>query len=64
MVRIHGEHSCNIMSNDIPTARSSGGVIVTSKDGKITCDNTLDARLSLVIRDCLPTLRKIIYGDR
>eukprot|EP01056_Protomagalhaensia_sp_Gyna25_P000210 Protomagalhaensia_sp_Gyna_25__209@NODE_109_length_5208_cov_543_113755_g86_i0_p4_GENE_NODE_109_length_5208_cov_543_113755_g86_i0NODE_109_length_5208_cov_543_113755_g86_i0_p4_ORF_typecomplete_len232_score60_34vATPsynt_E/PF01991_18/5e59DUF885/PF05960_11/0_013Par3_HAL_N_term/PF12053_8/5e03Par3_HAL_N_term/PF12053_8/0_27DUF4886/PF16227_5/0_024DUF4886/PF16227_5/1_3e03ATPsynt_B/PF00430_18/59ATPsynt_B/PF00430_18/0_39DUF4570/PF15134_6/0_22DUF4570/PF15134_6/7_2e02DUF1104/PF06518_11/1_5DUF1104/PF06518_11/5_ len=41
----------------------SGGVILTSMDGKIVCDNTLDARLDLVVQECLPQLRKILYDS-
>eukprot|EP01053_Blabericola_migrator_P006963 Blabericola_migrator_1__6962@NODE_3528_length_1706_cov_281_953020_g2192_i0_p1_GENE_NODE_3528_length_1706_cov_281_953020_g2192_i0NODE_3528_length_1706_cov_281_953020_g2192_i0_p1_ORF_typecomplete_len231_score79_95vATPsynt_E/PF01991_18/2_8e58DUF4886/PF16227_5/0_05DUF4886/PF16227_5/3e02DUF885/PF05960_11/0_14DUF1104/PF06518_11/0_24DUF1104/PF06518_11/8_4e03THOC7/PF05615_13/2_8THOC7/PF05615_13/4_5e02DUF632/PF04782_12/3_2DUF1283/PF06932_11/34DUF1283/PF06932_11/42Spore_II_R/PF09551_10/2_5e03Spore_II_R/PF len=39
----------------------AGGVILTSANGKIVCDNTLDARLDLVVSECLPQLRKILY---
>eukprot|EP01054_Gregarina_sp_Poly1_P002372 Gregarina_sp_Poly_1__2371@NODE_1635_length_3667_cov_217_740556_g1079_i0_p3_GENE_NODE_1635_length_3667_cov_217_740556_g1079_i0NODE_1635_length_3667_cov_217_740556_g1079_i0_p3_ORF_typecomplete_len232_score43_30vATPsynt_E/PF01991_18/8_1e59VirE/PF05272_11/5_9VirE/PF05272_11/13DUF4886/PF16227_5/0_03DUF4886/PF16227_5/4_4e03DUF885/PF05960_11/0_21DUF1104/PF06518_11/0_057DUF1104/PF06518_11/4_1e03DUF4570/PF15134_6/0_36DUF4570/PF15134_6/5_7e03DcpS_C/PF11969_8/25Mitofilin/PF09731_9/3_2Spore_II_R/PF09551_10/ len=39
----------------------AGGVILTSVNGKIVCDNTLDARLDLVVAECLPQLRKILY---
>lgn len=40
---------------------SAGGVIVTSMDNKIVCDNTLDARLNLVMQECLPQLRKVLF---
>jgi hypothetical protein len=33
---------------------SSGGVVLASKDGKIVCENTLDARLDVVFRQKLP----------
>ncbi|KAJ3701098.1 hypothetical protein LUZ61_004803 [Rhynchospora tenuis] len=32
----------------------SGGVVLASKDGKIVCENTLDARLDVVFRKKLP----------
>lgn len=41
----------------------AGGVILTSTNGKIVCDNTLDTRLDLVVSECLPQLRKILYGS-
>lgn len=34
--------------------RSSGGVVAASPDGKIVCENTLDARLDVVFRQKLP----------
>ncbi|KAK6943295.1 V-type ATPase subunit E [Dillenia turbinata] len=33
---------------------SSGGVVLASQDGKIVCENTLDARLDVVFRQKLP----------
>lgn len=33
---------------------SSGGVVLASRDGKIVCENTLDARLQVVFRKKLP----------
>lgn len=33
---------------------SSGGVVVASEDGKIVCENTLDARLDAVFKQKLP----------
>lgn len=33
---------------------SSGGVVLASRDGKIVCENTLDARLDVVFRKKLP----------
>lgn len=37
---------------------SSGGVVLASDDGKIVCENTLDARLDVVFRQKLP---EVIY---
>lgn len=33
---------------------SAGGVVLASRDGKIVCENTLDARLDVVFRKKLP----------
>lgn len=38
----------------------SGGVVLASQDGKIVCENTLDARLDVVFRKKLPEIRKCI----
>ncbi|XP_057786256.1 V-type proton ATPase subunit E2-like [Salvia miltiorrhiza] len=40
----------------------SGGVVLASRDGKIVCENTLDARLDLVFRQKLPEIRKHLCG--
>ncbi|ONK67971.1 uncharacterized protein A4U43_C05F5780 [Asparagus officinalis] len=40
----------------------SGGVVLASQDGKIVCENTLDARLELVFRQKLPEIRKRLFG--
>lgn len=40
----------------------SGGVVLASQDGKIVCENTLDARLDLVFRKKLPAIRTCLYG--
>ncbi|XP_009605125.1 V-type proton ATPase subunit E2-like isoform X2 [Nicotiana tabacum] len=39
----------------------SGGVVLASEDGKIVCDNTLDARLDVVFRQKLPEFA--LYAD-
>ncbi|KAL5738934.1 hypothetical protein ACOSQ2_028114 [Xanthoceras sorbifolium] len=36
----------------------SGGVVLASQDGKIVCENTLDARLDVIFRQKLPEIRK------
>lgn len=33
---------------------SAGGVVLASRDGKIVCENTLDARLDVAFRKKLP----------
>ncbi|ONK62719.1 uncharacterized protein A4U43_C07F7390 [Asparagus officinalis] len=40
----------------------SGGVVLASQDGKIVCENTLDARLEVVFRQKLPEIRKRLFG--
>ncbi|KAL1543640.1 V-type proton ATPase subunit E2 [Salvia divinorum] len=40
----------------------SGGVVLASQDGKIVCENTLDARLELIFRQKLPEIRKHLCG--
>ena len=42
-------------------AACCGGVILTSADKKIVVDNTLDARLDLCLRECLPDIRRILF---
>ncbi|WCJ32607.1 V-type proton ATPase subunit E [Euphorbia peplus] len=41
----------------------SGGVVLASRDGKIVCENTLDARLDVVFRKKLPQIRKLLCGE-
>ncbi|KAK4359544.1 hypothetical protein RND71_021773 [Anisodus tanguticus] len=40
----------------------SGGVVLASDDGKIVCENTLDARLDVVFRQKLPEIRKQLFS--
>jgi len=40
----------------------SGGVILSSNEGRIICSNTLDARLSMAFEQNLPAIREILYG--
>ncbi|KAK1268570.1 V-type proton ATPase subunit E [Acorus gramineus] len=40
-----------------------GGVVLASRDGKIVCENTLDARLDVVFRKKLPEIRKWLVGQ-
>ncbi|XP_010533611.1 PREDICTED: V-type proton ATPase subunit E3 [Tarenaya hassleriana] len=40
----------------------SGGVVLASRDGKIVCENTLDARLEVAFRKQLPEIRKWLFG--
>jgi len=40
----------------------SGGVLVSARGGNIVCDNTLDARLNIVMRTELPMVRSRLFG--
>ncbi|KAK4432227.1 V-type proton ATPase subunit E2 [Sesamum alatum] len=40
----------------------TGGVVLASQDGKIVCENTLDARLDVVFRQKLPEIRRRLCG--
>ena len=42
---------------------SSGGVVLASRDGKIVCENTLDARLDVVFRKKLPEVKKKLHSS-
>jgi len=41
----------------------SGGIILSTPDGKIICSNTLDARLSMAFEQQLPRIRTILFGE-
>jgi len=41
----------------------SGGVVLSTIDGRIICANTLDARLSMVFEQKLPEIRTILFGE-
>jgi V-type H+-transporting ATPase subunit E len=41
---------------------SMGGVVVTSTDGRIVVNNTLDARLRIVKEEQLPAIRAKLFG--
>ncbi|KAJ3695184.1 hypothetical protein LUZ60_000561 [Juncus effusus] len=48
---------------DHHTLFCSGGVVLASKDGKIVCENTLDARLEVIFRKKLPEIRKLLFAQ-
>uniref|UniRef100_A0A1J3CR37 V-type proton ATPase subunit E1 n=2 Tax=Noccaea caerulescens TaxID=107243 RepID=A0A1J3CR37_NOCCA len=50
-------------SSDPHGLHCSGGVVLASKDGKIVCENTLDARLDVAFRMNLPVIRKSLFGQ-
>ena len=39
-----------------------GGVVLSSMDSKITCDNTLDARIGIVFSQKLPEIKQGLFG--
>ncbi|KAK4788283.1 hypothetical protein SAY86_019602 [Trapa natans] len=41
----------------------SGGVVLASRDGKIVCENTLDARLDVVFHKKLPEIRRCLFSQ-
>jgi V-type H+-transporting ATPase subunit E len=41
----------------------SGGIVLSTNEGKIICANTLDARLSMVFDQKLPEIRTILFGE-
>ncbi|XAR68693.1 hypothetical protein NMG60_11000029 [Bertholletia excelsa] len=45
-----------------PGPSCSGGVVLASQDGKIVCENTLDARLDVIFHQKLPEIRKSLLG--
>ena len=43
---------------------SYGGVLLTARNGKIVCDNTMSSRLSLVYEELLPSIRAILFPEK
>lgn len=41
---------------------SSGGVLLKAAAGRITCDNTLDARLRIACDQTQPEIRTTLFG--
>ncbi|KAG5405058.1 hypothetical protein IGI04_011177 [Brassica rapa subsp. trilocularis] len=50
-------------SSDPHALHCSGGVVLASRDGKIVCENTLDARLDVAFRMKLPVIRRSLFGQ-
>ncbi|KAI8810445.1 ATP synthase subunit-domain-containing protein [Cladochytrium replicatum] len=48
-------------SNPVPES-SAGGVVVSSNDGRIRLDNTLEARLDILAETMLPEIRLELFG--
>ncbi|KAI5083243.1 hypothetical protein GOP47_0002986 [Adiantum capillus-veneris] len=42
--------------------RSCFGGVVLALDGRIVCENTLDARLGVVFKQKLPEIRRPLFG--
>jgi len=51
----------NAVFNPTPI-KCSGGIIASARGGKVICDNTLDARLNIVMRTELPMIRSRLFG--
>ena len=43
-------------------ACSTGGVVLTNRDGTIVCSNTLDDRLKIAYAQNLPEIRAALFG--
>lgn len=52
----------NIDENTYLDDKTEGGVVVVSKDGRITVDNTLSQRLRLLSENALPLIRTTLFG--
>jgi V-type H+-transporting ATPase subunit E len=46
-----------------PGPSCMGGVVLACQNGKITIDNTIDSRLSLVLEQAKPTIRKLLFTN-
>ncbi|CAO3643608.1 unnamed protein product [Cunninghamella blakesleeana] len=55
------ELNITISDNYLP-ASGAGGVILSSLQGKIVVDNTLEARLEIAKEEMLPQLRVVLFG--
>lgn len=42
---------------------SAGGVVARTPDGRISCSNTLDARLAIAYAQKLPEIRASLFGE-
>eukprot|EP01098_Paradermamoeba_levis_P001673 TRINITY_DN1193_c0_g1_i1.p1 TRINITY_DN1193_c0_g1~~TRINITY_DN1193_c0_g1_i1.p1 ORF type:complete len:262 (-),score=119.07 TRINITY_DN1193_c0_g1_i1:136-831(-) len=63
------EVSLSIDSQWLPPPRSAGGVqscaggiVLSAREGRILCDNTLDQRLRLIQEQRLPDIRMTLFG--
>mmetsp|Transcript_9947 Transcript_9947/g.19106 ORF Transcript_9947/g.19106 Transcript_9947/m.19106 type:complete len:222 (+) Transcript_9947:57-722(+) len=50
-------------SKDLPE-KTYGGVMLTARNGKIVCDNTMSSRLHLVYEELLPSIRAILFPEK
>ena len=42
---------------------SSGGIVLSAREGRIVCNNTLEQRLALASEGLLPEIRAILFGS-
>ncbi|KAE8726843.1 V-type proton ATPase subunit E [Hibiscus syriacus] len=55
--------SLHLLTTTLMVLFCSGGVVLTSQDGKIVCENTLDARLDVAFNKKLPEIHKWLFGQ-
>merc|ERR1712217_476277 len=48
---------------DKETVKCSGGVVVKARRGRVVCDNTLDARLRIILHKELPFIRENLFDQ-
>lgn len=51
------------MSNQSVSDDCAGGVIVSTKDGRVKCDQRLEVRLEFLAEKLAPQLRRMLYGN-
>ncbi|KAI5082245.1 hypothetical protein GOP47_0001988 [Adiantum capillus-veneris] len=52
------DHICEVLED----AKNEGLDTLASKDGRIVCENTLDARLGVIFKQKLPEIRRRLFG--
>ncbi|KAG5462429.1 MAG: ATPase, V1/A1 complex, subunit E [Olpidium bornovanus] len=52
-----------VSSTESLPEEGSGGIRLSTVDGSITCDNTLEARLVLLCEQMLPAIRTMLFGE-
>lgn len=55
--------SCKVKVETKKFLKCSGGVLLSGRDGKIYCNNTLDIRLVYAYESSLPNIREIVTKD-
>jgi len=66
-VKARAQKECNVTlamkaNFDRKPVKCSGGVIISARGGRVICDNTLDARLNIVMKSELPMVRERLFG--
>jgi len=62
-IKLSPQVSLNTDQSKILPDSTYGGVVLTAVAGKIVCDNTMSARLSLVYEELLPAIRAILFPE-
>lgn len=52
---------CKVVIDKKNSIKCSGGVVLSAKDGRIVCNNTLDIRLVYAYETSLPQIREILF---